>query len=161
MLDTPPRLFVSFQVGIMLGILTIALGPLQGTPGQPTGPPPDSNEAWHEDAWNPILRQEGLHISYLYYPEADNTHDGIVLRLVNNSEDTLRYAFTLVFRAPEAEMDVSVQGYLDPGEMRTGEKAGLFWMPFRASDRNIGEIGLRGLEIESVLNASPEDSTST
>lgn len=159
MLRTSSLPFVSVPIGVRLAMFLLALGPLQVTLAQPTDPPPDSSEAWHEDAWNPILQQDGLHISYLYYPDADNKHDGIVLRLANDAEEPLRYAFTLVFRAPEAETDVSVQGRLEPGEMRTGEEAGLFWIPFRDSDRNIGEIGLRGLEIDPGRRGPPKGSS--
>lgn len=159
--DTRPCLAIPFPVGLLIGILVLAYGPLQRTLGQPTGAPPDSSEAWHEDAWTPILERDGLQISYLYYPEADNEHDGIVLRLVNTAEEPLRYAFTLVFRAPDAKTDVSVRGRLEPGEMRTGDDAGLFWMPFREADRSIGEIGLRGLKIGPARRRPPDDSGRT
>ena len=156
MRDTCPSLLNCCVGGVLIGGLILALGPSQESLGQPTSPPSDSSEAWHEDAWAPILERDGLQISYLYYPEADNEHDGIVLRLVNTSETPLRYAFTLVFRAPGAETDVSVRGRLEPGEMRTGDDAGLFWMPFQKPDRNIGEIGLRGLEIDPI-RSDPSD----
>lgn len=158
MLDTCHCLSKRCVGGILIGALILALGSVQGAFGQPTGPPSDSSEAWHEDAWTTILQQDGLQISYIYYPEADNEHDGIVLRLVNDSQDSLHYAFTLIFRAPDAETRASVQGQLGPGEMRTGDDAGLFWMPFQEADRNIGEIGLRGLEITPVRSGPPDDS---
>ncbi|MFB6279430.1 MAG: hypothetical protein ABEK75_07980 [Salinibacter sp.] len=159
--DTRPCLAIPLPAGVLIGILVLACGPLQRTLGQPTGAPPDSSEAWHEDAWTPILERDGLQISYIYYPDADNEHDGIVLRLVNDSQDTLRYAFTLIFRAPDAERKVAVQGRLGPGEMKTGDAAGLFWMPFREADRSIGEIGLRRLEIAPARSRPPDDSGRT
>lgn len=158
MFDAGPPLTELLLSGILVGILGLTLPSPQEAAGQPPGQPTDSTEAWHEEAWASILQQDGLEISYIYYPEADNEHDGIVLRLVNESQDSLRYAFTLVFRAPDAETSVSVQGGLGPGETKTGDGAGLFWMPFREADRNIGEIGLRGLEIISEKNGLPDDS---
>jgi hypothetical protein len=158
MLDTCHCLSKRCIGGVLVGVLILALGSLQWAFGQPTGPPSDSSEAWHEDAWTSILQQDGLQISYIYYPDADNEHDGVVLRLVNDSQDSLRYAFTLIFRAPDAETSVSVQGRLAPGEMKTGDDAGLFWMPFQKSDRNIGEIGLRGLKIAPVRSGSSDGS---
>lgn len=159
MLDTCPSLFKRCVGRVLVGGLILVLGPLQETFGQPTRPRSDSSEAWHEDAWTPILKQDGLQISYIYYPDADSEHDGIVLRLVNDSQDSLRYAFTLLFRAPDAETSVSVQGHLAPGEMKTGDDAGLFWTPFQEADRNIGEIGLRGLDIVPGGNVSSDDSS--
>ncbi|MFB6098647.1 MAG: hypothetical protein ABEK84_05970 [Salinibacter sp.] len=87
-------------------------------------------------------------IDYIYYPEADNVHDGIVLRLSNHGDVAVRYAFTLIFRAPEADTTAVVRGRLGAGEMKTGEPAGLFWIPFREEDRRLAEIGLRGLDIQ-------------
>jgi len=139
-----------FLTGVLLGIAAAALGALQGSLGQPTESPRDSSKAWHEDAWTPILEENGLQISYIYYPEADNEHDGVVLRLMNDSSVPLRYAFTLIFRAPEAETTVPVRGRLAPGQMKTGEAAGLFWIPFKESGCTIGEIGLRGLDVDRI-----------
>ena len=143
------------STGVLIGIAAVVLGALQGSLGQPTEAPRDSSGAWHEDAWTPILKENGLQISYIYYPEADNEHDGVVLRLVNDLSVPLRYAFTLIFRAPEAETTVPVRGRLAPGQMKTGESAGLFWIPFKESDRTIGEIGLRGLDVDRVRQDAP------
>lgn len=139
-----------FSTGVLIGIVAVALGGLQAGLGQPTKPPQDSIKTWHEDAWTPILEENGLQISYIYYPEADNEHDGVVLRLVNASSVSLRYAATLIFRAPEAETTVPIRGRLAPGQMKTGEAGGLFWIPFKESGRTIGEIGLRGLVVTRV-----------
>lgn len=139
-----------FPIRVLIGMLAMVLGTVQGSLGQPTDPPRDSSGVWHEEAWTSILEENGLQISYIYYPNADNQHDGVVLRLVNNSSAPLRYGFTLIFRASEAETTVPVHGRLRPGRMKTGEAAGLFWIPFKESDRTIGEIGLRGLDVARV-----------
>lgn len=129
---------------LILGLLLPAVG-LGQTP-----PSPDTSAAWHDDAWTPIVEREGLRISYIYYPEADTEHDGVVLRLINDNEVPVRYDFTLIFRAPTADTAATVQGRVGPGEMKTGDDAGLFWVPFRGEDRSLGEIGLRGLSVAQV-----------
>lgn len=110
-------------------------------------PRADTVDAWHEDAWTTIVEETGLKISYIYYPEADNENNGVVLRLENEGETPLRYVFTLVFRAPEADTSTIVRGELQPGKVKTGSASGLFWIPFEGTGYEIAEIGLRGLEV--------------
>lgn len=136
-----------FHVRVWVGIVVFGLLSVPPALGQQRTAPPDSAKKWHEDAWTHIVQQKGIRISYIYYPEADNEHDGIVLRLDNDTDGAVRYGFTIIFRAPEAETTTTVQGMLRPGQMKTGEDAGLFWIPFEGEDHNIGEIGLRNLEI--------------
>jgi len=135
-----PRLVIGL---LLLGSVSVGLA-------QDPSVPSDTAAAWHEDAWIPITEQTGLQVSYIYYPDADNEHDGIVLRLINENEVAVRYAFTLVFRAPTADTSVAVRGRLGPGAMKTGDDAGLFWVPFRDEDRSLGEIGLRGLSVTRI-----------
>jgi hypothetical protein len=66
----------------------------------------------------------------------------------------VRYAFTVIFRGPEAEATAEVKGTLNAGEMKTGENDGLFWVPFRETGASVGEIGLRGVEIYRLPEAS-------
>ncbi|PSQ72676.1 MAG: hypothetical protein BRD34_03960 [Bacteroidetes bacterium QH_6_64_77] len=138
---------IAMRVPSLVGIVVLGLVSWSPAAGQAPEPGQDSSHAWHEDAWTRIVEQEGVRISYIYYPEADNEHDGIVLRLINENDVPVQYAFTLVFRAPEADTSVVVRGRLAPGEMKTGDDAGLFWVPFRGEDRSVGEIGLRGLDV--------------
>jgi hypothetical protein len=132
---------------ILVVLLALGVGSASGALAQESPASADTAAAWHDDAWTPITEQNGLRVSYIYYPEADNEHDGVVLRLINDNEEPVRYAFTLIFRAPTADTSVSVRGRLGAGEMKTGDNAGLFWVPFRGEDRNLGEIGLRGLSV--------------
>lgn len=144
-----------FYVRVLVGVVVFGLLAVSPAPGQKGRAPADSAQTWHEDAWTDVVRRGGVRISYIYYPEADNEHDGIVLRLENETNGAVRYAFTLIFRAPEADSTVSVQGTLEPGQMKTGEGAGLFWIPFKDEDYHIGEIGLRGLEVIPLGHGSP------
>lgn len=139
---------------VLVGVVVLGLLSVPEAVGQESGSAPDSADAWHEDAWTQMVERNGLRIAYIYYPEADNEHDGVVLRLVNDKEVPLRYRFTLIFRAPGDEATVPVRGRLPPGEMRTGDDAGLFWIPFKENDRPIAEIGLRGLEVDPVQETS-------
>jgi hypothetical protein len=131
----------------LFGLLVLGLLSPSMSLGQAPLPSSDTSRAWHDDAWTPIVEQEGLQVSYIYYPEADTEHDGVVLRLINENESPVRYSFTLIFRAPTADTTATVDGRLGPGEMKTGDAAGLFWVPFRNEDRSLGEIGLRGLSV--------------
>jgi hypothetical protein len=145
----------------MFGVIGLGVALFGGAQGQVPETAPDTSEPWHDDAWTPIVEQEGVRIDYIYYPEANNEHDGIVVRLTNENDVPVRYAFTLIFRAPEAETTATVRGRLNAGQMKTGDKAGLFWIPFTDQDRSLGEIGLRGLEIWPARKPRPGQSGST
>jgi hypothetical protein len=133
-----------------LGVIGLGLLVGSGAWAQASEAPPDTSKPWHDDAWTNIVEQQGVRIDYIYYPEADNEHDGIVVRLINVRDVPVQYAFTLIFRAPAAETSAVVRGRLAPGQMKTGEDAGLFWVPFKEKDRSLAEIGLRGLRIRPV-----------
>lgn len=128
---------------VLLGFVTGLVGPGLA---QDTGPAPDSARSWYEDAWTHIVSKNGVHFAYLFYSEADNENNGVVLRLRNENDWTARYAFTVIFRAPDAEATAYAQGTLQPGQMKTGDRDGLFWIPFRDGQR-IAEVGLRGIDV--------------
>ena len=107
---------------------------------------PRTIERWQENAWTHIVERDGLEISYIFYRKADNRRDGVVLRLRNDNDYTVRYAFTVVFRGPESRDTARVEGALEPGQMRTGEENGLFWVPFD-SGATIGQLGIRNIDV--------------
>lgn len=131
--------------------LTVLLVLSLGTPSvyaqDSTRTPADTTEPWYETAWTPIVERNGVEIAYLFYAEADNENNGVVLRLRNRNEYPVRYAFTVIFRAPQAEATARAEGHLGPGEMKTGENDGLFWIPFEETGHSVGEIGLRGIQV--------------
>lgn len=138
---------------VRLYCVTLALGLLVGACGREvraqdsTAKPPDTTEAWYEDAWTPIVTRNGLHIDYLFYREADSENNGVVLRLRNRNEYSVRYEFTVIFRSPRGRVTTSkAEGSLAAGRMKTGENPGLFWIPFRDGTR-VAEVGLRGIEV--------------
>ena len=115
-----------------------------------TGDAQAQERRWSDEVWTPIIKHEGVRFSYIFYSEADNVNNGVVVRLDNRNDYPVRYRFTVVFRTWDgAEQTGEAAGRLTPGEMRTGENDGLFWIPFK-DGRSIGEVGLRGYHIERV-----------
>ena len=72
----------------------------------------------------------------------------MVIFLRNTNEFAVTYRFTAVFRSADAEETARAEGHLGPGEAKTGDADGLFWIPFD-DDTPIVEIGVRGLAIKS------------
>lgn len=133
--------------------LLLAVGSAQAQDS--TAAAPDSTRPWHQDAWTPIVTQEGVRIGYIFYSKADTRNNGVVLRLQNGNHYPVRYAFTIIFRGPKGKATARAEGTLQPGEMKTGEKDRLFWVPFK-DGRRIGEVGLRGVEVTRLrTNGTP------
>ncbi len=99
-----------------------------------------------EEAWKHVVEQDGMTIKYIVYDQADGRSYGVVLLLQNANSYSIRYRFSVVFRAPESETVRAAEGILLPGEAKTGDHDGLFWIPFGDS-RPIIEIGIRGLVV--------------
>jgi len=111
-----------------------------------TRTPADTTKPWFDTAWTPIVETQGVRFGYIFYSKADTRNNGVVIRLQNQNDRPVRYAFTVVFRGPSGQATARAEGRLAPGEMKTGEKDGLFWIPF-TDGRSVGEVGLRGIEI--------------
>jgi len=105
---------------------------------------------WSDEVWKPIITHNGVAFAYIFYSEADNVNNGVVVRLHNQNAYPIRYAFRVVFRTWRGEEHVErAAGTLQAGQMKTGEHDGLFWIPFR-DGRSVGEVGLRGYTIEPI-----------
>jgi hypothetical protein len=105
---------------------------------------------WSDEVWKPIITHNGVAFAYIFYSEADNVNNGVVVRLHNRNAYPIRYRFRIVFRTWRGEEHVEpVTGVLEAGQMKTGEQDGLFWIPFR-DGRSVGEVGLRGYAIEPI-----------
>lgn len=139
------------RFGLVLSVVTLLVSGWGGAVwAQDTaGATPDSTEAWYEDAWTPIVERDGVQFSYIFYSNADNRNNGVVIRLRNENDMPVRYGFTVIFRGPKGEATAQAEGTLGPGETKTGEKDGLFWIPFR-DGRSIGEVGLRGIDVTAI-----------
>ncbi len=108
---------------------------------------PNRAQPGYEKAWRPIIEHEGVAFSFIFYPYADNEHGGVVVRLINRNDYAVDYAFTMVFRDGDGHEETArAEGRLRPGELQTGDRAGLFWIPFM-DGRSIGEVGLRGYRV--------------
>ncbi len=101
---------------------------------------------WSDTAWTPLLEHEGVRFSFIFYSEADNVNNGVVVKLVNTNDYAVRYRFKIIFRAEGAEKIELAEGELAAKQGKTGDLDGLFWIPF-PDGRSIGEVGLRGYEI--------------
>ncbi len=99
-----------------------------------------------EWAWKPILKHEGVEFSYIFYQRANSRHNGVVLKLVNTNDYAVAYRFKVVFRADDAQVVEQVTGTLKAKEIKTGDTAGLFWIPF-TDGREIAQVGLRGYHV--------------
>jgi len=111
-----------------------------GTGEDETGP------AWQDAAWNDIAIIDEVRFSYIYYAAADHVNDGVVVKLENRRQSAVNVAFTIIFRSPGAEVTDRFSTILRPGEMKTGENDGLYWIPFGRGE-SIGEVGLRGVDV--------------
>lgn len=132
---------------VAVWIVLLSLGPPSPAWAQDsTRTPADTTKPWFDTAWTPIVETEGVQFGYIFYSKADNHNNGVVIRLQNQNERPVRYAFTIIFRGPSGQATARAEGRLAPGEMKTGEKDGLFWIPF-TDGRTVGEVGLRGIEI--------------
>ena len=99
-------------------------------------------------AWKPLLQHEGVAFTYIFYSEANNHDNGVVLKIANTNDYPIAYRFTIIFRAGDGSVhEEYVEGTLRAHETQTGDSAGLFWVPF-TDGRSIGELGLRGFKIE-------------
>lgn len=111
------------------------------------GQVPTSTDFAGKWAWKPILKHEGVTFSYIFYSEADNENNGVVLMLQNANTCAVNYAFKVLLRSEDEELFVEeVKGQLNAQEAKTGSKDGLFWIPF-TDGRAVAAVGLRGYKI--------------
>ena len=104
-----------------------------------------------EWAWRHVHEQDSVLVRYIFYTEADNENNGVVLRLDNRSSRPIRYRFTALFRSDEHRAEARVEGSLGPHATITGDAEGLFVIPF-PDGRPVTQIGLRGFHVERVLS---------
>lgn len=122
-----------FYIGLLLG--------LTGLPTQA--------QAGHTPArgpWTPLASHGGVELAFIFYAEADGHDGGVVVRVTNTNAHAVTYRFTIIFKADGDRREAQAQGHLAPGQAKTGELDGLFWIPFE-DGRAIAEVGLRGLRV--------------
>ncbi|NNE69823.1 MAG: hypothetical protein HKN29_05600 [Rhodothermales bacterium] len=99
-----------------------------------------------EWAWKSVVLQDSVRVRYLFYSEADNVNNGVVLRLDNHASRAVAYRFVALFRSGDDQVEQEVTGRLDAQETITGEADGLFFIPFE-DGRGVEQIGLRGFRV--------------
>lgn len=122
----------------LVGVFSLASIPASGqvrTPGE-----------W---AWKNVLLQDSVRVRYIFYSEADNVNNGVVLRLDNHSVQDVEYRFVALFRSGEDQVETLVTGRVGAGKAITGDADGLFFVPFE-NGRSVEQIGLRGFRVRPV-----------
>lgn len=97
-------------------------------------------------AWRHVHTQDSVSVRYLFYSEADNVNNGVVLRLDNESSVPVSYRFTALFRSGDAQRERLVEGVVPARSILTGDDEGLFFIPF-PDGREVTQIGLRGFRV--------------
>ncbi len=100
------------------------------------------------DPWKTLYNQKGFEVSFIFYSNADNYHDGIVIKIHNKNTYSIDYNFELIFRSDSVDKKTTVEGSLNPGETLTGSNSHLFWVPFK-DGKTISEVGIRGCRVTS------------
>ena len=121
--------------------LIVALGVAPGVQGQSV-----TAGKW---AWKPLFTHEGVEFFYIFYNKANNEDNGVVILLTNTNGYAVDYQFKAVFKSGTAEAIHEARGRLEPGESKTGDSDGLFWVPFM-DGREIEQVGLRGYKVTPV-----------
>ncbi|MGA7306281.1 MAG: hypothetical protein WBW88_15495 [Rhodothermales bacterium] len=98
--------------------------------------------------WQPLTVSEGVEISFVVHRYGDGRNAGVVIKLSNRNSVEASYRFRAVFKSENREwISDTVEGKLQPLEMKTGELSGLWWIPFK-DGAPVTEVGLKGLRID-------------
>ena len=97
-------------------------------------------------AWTELANTDSLNIEFLFYSEADNYNNGVVLKLRNDNPEKIRYNFELIFRSANEDSSITVDGFLTAGETKAGSNDSLFWIPYK-DKRQIHEVGITKIRV--------------
>lgn len=100
-----------------------------------------------KNGWAALADKNGLFVEFLFYSEADNTNNGVVVKLENKNSYSVEYDFDLIFRTENEDKTQNVSGLLLANQVKTGSNDSLFWVPFK-NGKFIGEVGLTNLEVD-------------
>ena len=73
--------------------------------------------------WTELAEKNDLHISFIFYSEADNYNNGVVLKLENSINKKISYSFDLIFRSPGTDKIEHVAGELQALQVKAGSQA--------------------------------------
>lgn len=99
--------------------------------------------------WKTLYNANGFNVAFIFYSNADSYHDGIVVKVHNKNNGSIKYSFELIFRSDSLDKKTTVEGILKPGEIKTGSNSKLFWVPFK-DGKTISEVGIKGCRIEFI-----------
>ena len=100
-----------------------------------------------ESKWKLLASVEGVEFRYLYYKAADGVNAGLVMMLENTNDYAVSLTVKVVFRSDDAEVEQPLEQTLDPGQLKTGDRERLFWVPWE-DGRAITQVGLRGYKVQ-------------
>ncbi|MGD8305676.1 MAG: hypothetical protein PVF17_03400 [Ignavibacteria bacterium] len=100
-----------------------------------------------EGPFTQLYSNHGFDVKFIYYSEGTGTRDnGVVILIVNRSKFKISYSFELVFRTPEKDKSIVVDGILNAGERRTGSEDNLYFLPFK-DQSSISEVGIKKVKV--------------
>ncbi|OGU35849.1 MAG: hypothetical protein A2068_06120 [Ignavibacteria bacterium GWB2_35_6b] len=99
--------------------------------------------------WENITEKNGLSISFMFYMKANNSVNGIVLKIKNNNNYKVVYSFTLIFIADSISKEEIVAGEIKPKQVQAGSNDGLFFLPFDET-KIISQIGIKKLAVKKI-----------
>lgn len=89
-----------------------------------------------------MVEEDGVRVEYIFYSNQGESNSGIVLKVVNDTEQPVEYRFTVVIRSLEAVWEKEVTGRVEAGTLITGDEEGLYFQPF-GPQGIIAELGLK------------------
>ena len=96
--------------------------------------------------WTQLAETNNFNISFVFYAEADNSNNGVVLKLENKNDNEVRYQFDLIFRTSDSDKTEHVTGNMLAHQIKAGSNDSLFWIPF--IDRKfISEVGIKNVKV--------------
>ncbi len=101
-------------------------------------------------SWTVLAEKEGLNISFIFYSEADNYNNGVVLKLHNKNDKDIFYEFDLIFRSENFDKTEHIEGIIMKNQIKAGSNDNLFWIPFE-DGKLISEVGITSIRISDLL----------
>ena len=99
--------------------------------------------------WEKITEKNGLYISFIYYTKANNSTNGIVLKIKNNNKYNVVYSFTLIFISDNFSKEEIVAGEIKANQIQAGSNDGLFFLPFDET-KIISQVGIKKLAVKKM-----------
>ena len=96
--------------------------------------------------WQRLFADENISVKFIFYSKADNSNNGVVIKLENKLAVETEFSFRLIFKSLQEEKSQIVSGLLKPNEIITGSSRGLFFIPF-PDGKSISELGITDIKI--------------